>query len=591
MTSIGSSLRRHGFALALIAVIGVTIFLPALVREEVYVVRDHLDYFQPMRWFTAHELRAGHLPLWNPYNASGEPWLANPQTGVFYPPSWVFLALPFATAYVLYLYIHLALLGCGAYLLFSRRASQGAAMAGAIALMLSGPALSFIDVSNNLFTLAWLPLVLWCAAEGAWKRGGVALALAFLAGEPFLAGVAALMYVIVRRRRDVVASGILALGLCAIQLFPFLETLRGSDRAAGMDAALVLHDSMSWRDWLHVALPLTSPPDQQFIVLLYVGVVVIVLALLGIRRDRATAGWLALLFVAVVIASGPAWLTRLPLTLFRYPARLVPLAALAIAALAVAGWERVRPNRRWADLVLVLVIVADLLPRAQPLLRSEPFDLHRVPYDASIGARRKFIRIGNIDVMKRAQWISGYLNLFDRRFDAFTAAPVANDRYLRAHREWIRHPKAESLGAIGAAYVVTDFALPPPFLHVAQASDVDVYHYPNAWPMAALITREPLRVWHTRWQMDTSRARVTVDAEKEGVLVLLQQDGPGWRVSVDGVEAENLRVFGLFRGVQVTRGHHEVVWTYRPASLVYGALTTAITLLSSLFFLFVKHRR
>ncbi|MDQ3283797.1 MAG: glycosyltransferase 87 family protein, partial [Acidobacteriota bacterium] len=236
--------ERHRFALALIALLASILFLPSLVTGDVFTLRDHFDYFQPLRWFTAQELSAGHLPFWNPYNASGEPWLANPQTGVFYPPTWLFLALPFATAFQLYLLLHLLLLGCGAYLLFARRASSGAALIGAIAFMFSGPVLSLLDVQNNLATLAWIPLVLWCAAEGAWRRGGLALAAAFLAGEPFFAALAALLYVCVRRKRDVIGTALIAFGASAIQLLPFLEFVAHSDRAGGMEDALVLRDSM-----------------------------------------------------------------------------------------------------------------------------------------------------------------------------------------------------------------------------------------------------------------------------------------------------------------------------------------------------------
>ncbi|HEX7807931.1 MAG TPA: hypothetical protein VF608_04395, partial [Thermoanaerobaculia bacterium] len=180
-------IRRHRFALALLAVLAAILFIAPLAKREVFQFRDHSDYFQPMRWFTAQELSAGRLPLWNPYSASGEPWLANPQTGVFYPPAWLFLAMPFETAYMLYLLLHVVLLGWGAYALFVRSGSSGAALAGAVAILFSGPVLSLMDVSSNLAALAWIPLALWCASEGAWKRGGVVLAMAFLAGEPLLA--------------------------------------------------------------------------------------------------------------------------------------------------------------------------------------------------------------------------------------------------------------------------------------------------------------------------------------------------------------------------------------------------------------------
>ena len=46
--------------------------------------------------------------------------MANPQTGVFYPPTWLFAIFPFETAYMLYLALHLVILAWGAYLLFAR---------------------------------------------------------------------------------------------------------------------------------------------------------------------------------------------------------------------------------------------------------------------------------------------------------------------------------------------------------------------------------------------------------------------------------------------------------------------------------------
>src|SRR5205085_5652622 len=85
-------------AFTLITILSLALFARPLIRGEVLSFRDHSDYFQPLHYFTAEELRHFRLPLWNPYNASGEPWLANPQTGIFYPPAWIFLFLPFATA-------------------------------------------------------------------------------------------------------------------------------------------------------------------------------------------------------------------------------------------------------------------------------------------------------------------------------------------------------------------------------------------------------------------------------------------------------------------------------------------------------------
>jgi hypothetical protein len=595
----GTAFRRHRFAFALLALLALAPFLPGLLKREVFTLRDHFDYFQPLRAFTADELRAGRLPLWNPYSASGEPWLANPQTGVFYPPAWLFLVLPFETAYMLYLLLHLVLLGWGAYLLFARRAPPGAAMVGAAALMLSGPVLSLLDVSNNFATFAWIPLVLWCALEGAWRRGAVVLALAFLGAEPFFAAVAALLYVLVRRKRDVLWTGLLAFGLTAVQLIPFLEFVLLSDRAGGMDDSLILKNSMGARDWLQTLLPFPAvPAQQQFIPVVYMGVVVIVLALIGLvvgLRARNThleaAGWLVLLVSAIAISTGPAWLSRLPLTLFRYPARLVPFAALAVVALAVIGWQRLRLDRRWLDLLVLLVIVSDLLFRAMPLLDTAPFRRDVVPYHISIGDTSKLLRFGEVDAAERPAWISGYLNLYDRRFDAFTAAPLASAPYVTMYRKLMQVPTFESFANAGVAYILTKDALPLPWYPVTSAGSVFVFRNPQAFPMAAHFAPGSVSLRRGEWKLDTSTARIKITAPAEGVVVLRQQSARGWRVTVDGKPAPALVVDGIFRGVQVSKGRHEIVWTYRPQSLYIGAGLTVTTLFAMQIFAFVKRRR
>jgi hypothetical protein len=611
----GAALRaafaRHRFALALIVAAATTLFLAPLIRGEVFALRDHFDYFQPLRWFTAEELRAGRLPLWNPYSASGEPWFANPQTGVFYPPAWLFLVLPFATAYMLHLLAHLVLLGSGSYLLFQRSVARGAALAGAVAVMFSGPVLSLLDVSNNFCTLAWMPLALWCAAERAWKRGGTVLAMAFLAGEPFFAAFAAVAFAVVALAgaargergeavRGVALSAVIAFGLSAVQLLPFLEFVAQSDRTGSMSDALILRDSMPLRDWLRVAVPRSGGTafdptlGQHFIPIVYAGVVVAGLALLGlttIARRPETRGWLLLLGLSIAVSTGPQLLTQLPLTIFRYPARLVPVGAIAIAALAAIGWDRIRRDRRWLDLVLVLVIVADLLPRATPLLGVQPFRTDVVPYDREIGASGKILKFGEPDVRNRTAWISGYLNLYERRFDTFTAAPLATASYVRFYRELVESPTFHEYATAAIAHIVSTYELPEPWHLVAHAGEVGVYRNPQAWPMAALFTRGVASMRYAQWELDTSSARIVVNAPRAGLLVLRQQAAPGWEVEVDGKRAQPLVIDGVFRGVEVNEGRHEVVWRYRPWTFTAGGIMTIVTLLSLQIRLFVKHRR
>lgn len=595
-------------ALAIIAAAALLLFARPLLRGEVFTFRDHADYFQPLRWFTAQELRHGRLPLWNPYSASGEPWLANPQTGVFYPPAWLFLFLPFPTAYVLFLGFHVALLGAGAFLLFSRFVASGAALAAALALMFCGPSLSLLDVGNNLAAFAWLPLVLWCAHAGVDRDlSALTIAMSFLAGEPFFAATGALAFALIRRR-EIARIAVAAVALCAVQLLPFLAMVRSSDRAAaGVLAADILRDSVAFRDWIFLALPpsIGSAPidlrlSQQFIPIIYLGLLTSIFAVFGMLLGwrRPVVRWtLVAIALCVVVASGGylrpvgTMLAHLPLTIFRYPARLVPLAAIGVCLLAAIGCDRIVPAR-W-QLGMACLMAVDVLVQTSSLLASAPFNPHPVPYAHSIGRDGKLVRIGmdRATLMQRKEWIAGYLNLFDRRFDAGTAAPLSSERYSRWYEGAVTSVRADQLDAMSAGYLLTSRAvvgLPV----VGQAGGVRVYRNAGGWPMAYFRTSANQRpaVVASSLAFTTSAAHITVDAPSDGLVVLTQQVDRGWSVTVDGVAAEPITA-GVFRAVRVSTGHHTVIWRYRPASLIAGSfITIAGSLLLLLSRAFVKHR-
>ena len=70
---------------------------------------------------------------------------------------------------------------------------------------------------------------------------------------------------------------------------------------------------------------------------------------------------------------------------------------------------------------------------------------------------------------------------------------------------------------------------------------------------------------------------VRVRTPRRALLVLADLYWPGWRVSVDGVEREIVRVDYLFRGVAVDPGVHAVRFWYAPWSVPVGRGVTAAT--------------
>jgi hypothetical protein len=65
---------------------------------------------------------------------------------------------------------------------------------------------------------------------------------------------------------------------------------------------------------------------------------------------------------------------------------------------------------------------------------------------------------------------------------------------------------------------------------------------------------------------------MTVDLIQPGALVVADAFYPGWRAKVDGVETPIVRANLMFRAIPLAPGHHEVVFSYAPASWRWGAI-------------------
>jgi len=76
-----------------------------------------------------------------------------------------------------------------------------------------------------------------------------------------------------------------------------------------------------------------------------------------------------------------------------------------------------------------------------------------------------------------------------------------------------------------------------------------------------------------------TRVRLEVDLDGAGLVVLSDTFYPGWRASVDGRPAPIHRVNGVFRGVFVDGGRHEVMMRFLPSSQMWGLGVSAAALL------------
>jgi hypothetical protein len=149
-------------------------------------------------------------------------------------------------------------------------------------------------------------------------------------------------------------------------------------------------------------------------------------------------------------------------------------------------------------------------------------------------------------------------------------------------------PTPEKMAFLSAGYMLASMQMPRGLVPVARAGRVTVYRNPSAYPMARFVSDQMVA---GEWQLDTRGARIVVNAPESGTVLLAQQLAPGWRVKVDGEPRPPLLLGDIFRGVEVAKGRHEIVWSYRPWSLVAGALVTLVTVLAMGISIVVKRRR
>jgi hypothetical protein len=78
-----------------------------------------------------------------------------------------------------------------------------------------------------------------------------------------------------------------------------------------------------------------------------------------------------------------------------------------------------------------------------------------------------------------------------------------------------------------------------------------------------------------------------VDLEQPALVSLHQQALPGWEVQVDGKAADVVEVDGIFLGVVVPAGQHDIEWRYRPTWLTWSKWVSIVGLVLTLS-LFVR---
>lgn len=277
------------------------LFTPVAADQQAFKQGDFSGQFVAFGAYQYQRMAAGEIPLWNPYNNGGLPFIADTQAAVFYPPrlltialsslagGWSYNALQMeAVAHVLF-YSALMYAFVRRLTLASPGSVYGAFIAAVVAAY-GGFMSGYPPLQLALLEAAiWLPLGALGILEASrgdhlgwgWLTlAGFALGLSWLAGHPqtswFLTYllVAWLGYRVFVKRYDWYAfvwgttlMGLVALGVTAVTLLPGLEYLILASRGdLGFDAKgngfpfqdvaqVILPGSVSLFSPLYVGLP------------------------------------------------------------------------------------------------------------------------------------------------------------------------------------------------------------------------------------------------------------------------------------------------------------------------------------------------
>ena len=398
---------RDVWAVIFLAAVTLTFFWPLLLAGK-FIPRgggDLVSFLWPQYSFAAQSLRAGTIPLWNPYLYSGMPFLADNQTGVLYPINLLAFALfPDFNYGVMegLVVFHIWLAGAAMYVALrlwptDRPVDRLPAVLGAVAYMFSDVFVTHIGNLNLIAVAAWLPLIFGLFARGLHDRrlsfsvgASLAFATAILAGHAQMTAITSIGLGAIALWQFISAAtwrscsqviGLAALmllvvfGLTAMQLLPSLEMTHYSLRA-----------DLSYEEATAYSLPPTALASifspllfgrgaidfwgpWQRVETGYLGCVPLLLLGLAFTRKRSNSAWFlaALGLLGLLIALGKympiySLVHALPvLGGLRVPARFILLTDFAVAALAAMGMQRLLTERislrrilGWAVIILAV---------------------------------------------------------------------------------------------------------------------------------------------------------------------------------------------------------------------------------------------
>ncbi len=335
-----------------------------------FVYRDYGIFSYPNAFYWRECFWQGKIPLWNPLNNCGIPFLAQWNTQVLYPPALFYLIFPLEWSLPIFNLLHLFFGGFGMYLLLILLTKNRlGATVGAIAYCFSGIAINCVMWQSCIAALGWAP---WFIAsvyqlvvfeKPQIYKIIITGSMQVLAGSPEITAVTYLITAAItlpiifpKKPKIIIALVIAAIGMAiitSIQLLPFLELVKESNRGGNFTGSLW---NMPVHGWANFFVPLFHFYHSEMGVYLqyyqywtssyYCGLFIILLSIFAVLRSNKTYIFLlAILFLlGVALAIGKEGILYEPaikilpaLKMMRYPVKFIIISVMAVPFLTAEG--------------------------------------------------------------------------------------------------------------------------------------------------------------------------------------------------------------------------------------------------------------
>ncbi len=351
-----------------------------------FLITDPVRQTYPWKNLVIDAGKKLELPIWNPYNFSGTPLLANFQSSAFYPLNFLYFFLPFKNAWSFLIILQPILAGFFMFLyLENLKLKKEACLLGAITFSFSGFFVAWMEWGNILNTALWLPLILLSidkitigiinkeAAIMSKKVGVWCLILVITLISSFFAGhlqtffymyVLSSLYFMVRLFEQknkgkllltYIIINALFLLITFVQWYPSLQFILLSARDADLIGYKNTGWFIPWQNLVQFVAPdfFGNPATLNYTGIWnyaefvgYVGIFPLLAALFAVffRRDKKTILFFLILLISLIFAL-PTQISKIPFVLHipflstAQPTRLIFVIDFSLAVLAALGFD------------------------------------------------------------------------------------------------------------------------------------------------------------------------------------------------------------------------------------------------------------